>query len=114
MNLLFVCGKNQWRSPTAEQIYRKDSRFHVRSAGLSPKSKHQLKERDVLWANLILVMEQEQKSRIRKLYREVDPRIECLDIPDEYEFMDEELVELLRAGVEAQIAARQVDDESVN
>jgi predicted protein tyrosine phosphatase len=32
------------------------------------------------------------------------PPIKSLDIPDEYEFMDNELVELIQTGVEQQIS----------
>jgi len=33
-NVLFVCTANQQRRPTAEELYRNDRRFTVRSAGL--------------------------------------------------------------------------------
>ncbi len=41
-------------------------------------------------------------ARIRAAFAHVGelPPIESLEIPDEFEFMDEELVELLRAAVE--------------
>ena len=32
-HVLFVCGRNQWRSPTAARIYANDQRIEVRSAG---------------------------------------------------------------------------------
>jgi predicted protein tyrosine phosphatase len=56
-HVLFVCGRNQWRSPTAERLYRADPRVEVRSAGVSPKSRHQISRSDIEWADLILVME---------------------------------------------------------
>lgn len=101
-NLLFVCARNQWRSPTAEAIYRKDPRVHVRSAGLSDRSPHVLKQADLDWADLVLVMERAHRQRIVSQFRAaVDlPEIEVLDIPDDYQFMDDELVELLRSQVE--------------
>ena len=34
-NVLFICSRNQWRSPTAEQVYRKHPLLAVRSAGTS-------------------------------------------------------------------------------
>ena len=38
------------------------------------------------------------------LFRDLElPPIESLDIPDEYEYMDEELVDLIRSGVEHHI-----------
>ncbi len=48
------------------------------------------------WSDLVYVMEAEQRTKIKDLYRHLDlPTIEVLHIPDEYEFMDEELIELL-------------------
>lgn len=102
VNILFVCGRNKRRSKTAELIFRNDTRFDVRSAGFSPNSPHQLSLHDINWADIIFVMEDAHKSRLRKAYRGIDlPRIEVLHIEDEYEFMDEELVDLLKAGVNA-------------
>jgi protein-tyrosine phosphatase len=100
-HILFVCGKNKWRSPTAERIYKNDERVEVRSAGMSGKSKHPISNADIEWANLILVMENGYKSRILGLFRHLSlPRIEKLDIPDEYEYMDEELIQLIEQRVE--------------
>lgn len=103
-NILFVCGRNKWRSPTAESIYRNDERLNVRSAGVSGKSSHQISVNDILWADLILVMETSYKARIVSQFRNLHlPPIENLDIPDEYERMDTELVELIKSGVEFHI-----------
>ncbi len=103
---MFVCGRNQWRSPTAERLYRDDPRLEVRSAGVSAAAKRRVSRKDLLWADLVLVMEREQRSRLREQFREeVElPPIESMDIPDEFAFMDPELVRLLREGVGAQLA----------
>lgn len=83
-NILFVCARNRWRSPTAVQIYRNDQRMNLRSAGLSPKSKRAIGRADIEWADLILVMESAHKNRITDDFRDMEvPRIECLDIPDD-------------------------------
>jgi predicted protein tyrosine phosphatase len=96
-NILVVCGRNKRRSRTAEHIFKTDSRFHIRSAGISPSSDRRLSEKDLVWADLVLVMDADQRSRIRDLYKQTPlPKIEILDIPDEYEFMDEELIGLLK------------------
>jgi predicted protein tyrosine phosphatase len=68
--ILFVCGKNQWRSPTAVAIYKSDQRIEVRSAGVSSKSKKRISTADIEWADLILVMEKEYKSRIIEKFSE--------------------------------------------
>ncbi len=105
--ILFVCARNQWRSPTAEATYRKDLRLEVRSAGLSSKSAHRLSGRDLEWADLVLVMETEHKRRIAREFRDHPelPPIESLEIPDEYRKMDPELVAMIRAGTERYLAA---------
>lgn len=101
-HILFVCGKNQWRSPTGEALYREDSRVEARSAGVSSKSRHKVSRRDIEWADLVLVMENAHKKRIQAEFRNMPtlPRIEVLNIPDEYQYMDEELVELIHSGTE--------------
>jgi predicted protein tyrosine phosphatase len=99
-NILVICGKNKRRSRTAEFIFKNDSRFNIRSAGLSPKSDRKLTENDLRWADITLVMEKDHRAKIKDLYSEVaSEKIEVLNIPDEYEFMDEELVEILQIKV---------------
>lgn len=102
LRVLFVCGRNQWRSPTAEALYRRDPRVSVRSAGVSEKSRRRVSADDLAWADLVLVMERKHRARILDTFRDVSPMppIESLDIPDDYEYMDPELVELLRGAVE--------------
>ncbi len=95
-NLLVVCGRNKKRSRTAEHIFKNDDRFNIRSVGLSPKSERKISEEDLTWADLVFVMETGHKARISGTYRHLQlPKIEVLNIEDEFEFMDEELVQLL-------------------
>ncbi|MBK7174004.1 MAG: protein-tyrosine-phosphatase [Bacteroidales bacterium] len=95
-NILVVCGRNKKRSRTAEYIFKNDDRFNIRSAGLSPKSDRKISENDLNWANIIFVMEAGQRAKIWGLYRHLElPTIEVLNIPDNYEFMNEELIEML-------------------
>jgi predicted protein tyrosine phosphatase len=99
-NILIVCGRNKRRSRTAEYIFKNDSRFSIRSAGLSEKSERQLSEKDVIWSDLILTMEDKQKARIKELYRHLDlPPIEVLYISDDYEYLDPALIELLEEKI---------------
>ncbi|MDP4202206.1 MAG: protein-tyrosine-phosphatase [Bacteroidota bacterium] len=95
-NILVICGRNKRRSRTAEYLFKNDNRFNIRSAGLSPKSDRKISESDLNWADLVFVMENRQRSKMRELYVHTNlPPIEILNIPDEYEFMDEELIEML-------------------
>jgi len=95
-NILVVCGRNKKRSRTAEFIFKNDNRFNIRSAGLSPKSDRKVSENDLNWADFIFAMETRQRAKIWELYRHLElPTIEILNIPDEYEFLNEELIEIL-------------------
>ena len=101
LNLLFLCSRNQWRSPTAESLWRKTKGVSTRSAGLSKSARRRVTEADVIWADAILVMEEAHKSRLARDHRAAvaDTPIHVLDIPDDYRFMDPELVSLLRTAV---------------
>ena len=102
IHVLFVCARNQWRSPTAERMYRDDGRFSVRSCGLSMQSRRPIREEDLEWAEVIFVMESKHRSRLVEQYRHVleAKHVHVLDIPDDYRFMDPELMEMIRDRVE--------------
>lgn len=96
-NLLFICSRNQWRSPTAEAIWRKHPDYNVRSAGTSPRARKTISPADVRWADIIFVMEQKHKDRLKAGFArllEYKP-VHVLNIPDEYKYMDPELVQEL-------------------
>lgn len=96
LNILVVCGRNKRRSRTAEYIFKNDNRFNIRSVGLSPKSQRQIKERDIEWSDLIFVMEDGHGSRVSGNFRHLElPEIEVLHIEDDYEYLDNELIEIL-------------------
>ena len=106
MRLLFICSRNQWRSPTAERVFRGRPDLEVRSAGVSDKARRRVSERDLAWADLVLVMEKKHKRMLDQRFgRDVAREIEVLDIPDDYKAMDPELVELLEERV-AEVLAR--------
>jgi len=102
MNILFVCSKNQWRSPTAEAIYKNHSNMHVASAGTEPSARIKLTEKMIAWADVIFVMEKKHKQRITEKFHAVSYQklIITLDIPDDYQFMDPELIEDITTKVD--------------
>lgn len=102
-NLLFICSRNQWRSPTAETIWRKHPDFNVKSAGTSPKAKRTVNVADIRWANVIFVMEKKHKNRLLAQFNRLleYKTIHVLDIPDEYQYMDAELISELEVRVGA-------------
>jgi predicted protein tyrosine phosphatase len=108
LKILFVCGMNKKRSLTAHMIYKNDSRVEVRSAGVSPSSNTKLTEAHIEWADLILVMEKKYKERIMEIFkrRKKFPRVVSLDIPDEYEYMDNELVQIVKTSTEPYLCSK--------
>ena len=105
IKLLFICSRNQWRSPTAEEVWRKKPGYQAKSAGTSPRAKRTVSQVDVRWADIIFVMEKKHKCRlIAQFTRMLDSKIiHILDIPDEYQYMDHGLIEELEDKVSAVI-----------
>lgn len=101
--LLFICSRNQWRSPTGEEVWRRKSGYQARSAGTSPKAKRTVSSADIRWADMIFVMEKKHKNRlIAQFTRMLDHKpIYILDIPDEYQYMDQVLIAELEDKVGA-------------
>jgi predicted protein tyrosine phosphatase len=94
MNVLFICSRNQWRSPTAEQVFRRYPGLNVRSAGTSRNAKKNVSHELLHWADVICVMEQKHKDRLMAEYRRLleNKPLHILDIPDDYRYMDPVLV----------------------
>jgi predicted protein tyrosine phosphatase len=104
--ILFLCSQNKLRSPTAEQIFSSRPGIEVSSAGLNHDAENPATPELVAWADLIFVMERAQRARLqRRFRRHLRARVVCLDIPDDYAFMDEALVALLEARVPRHLSA---------
>lgn len=102
LRVLFVCSRNRWRSPTAERIYRGRAGIAVRSAGTSPNAAHPVSADDVAWSTVIIVMEGKHRDRLRARFPDAlrGRAVHVLGIPDEYRYMQPELVEELTALVD--------------
>ena len=98
MNLLFICSRNKWRSPTAEAIFKNDPIHKARSAGTSKVARVVVNEKHIQWADIIFVMEKRHQQLLRSRF-EIDKKIVVLNIPDEYPFMDPELIEMIQTCV---------------
>lgn len=98
---LFICTQNRLRSPTAEQIFADWPNVETDSAGLGNDATTPLSSEQIAWANIIFVMEKAHRSKLSTKFRAYlnGKRIICLDIPDEYEYMDPALIDLLKAKV---------------
>ncbi|QOZ09501.1 low molecular weight protein tyrosine phosphatase family protein [Bradyrhizobium sp. CCBAU 51765] len=101
-NVLFVCSANRLRSPTAEQVFSTWPGIEADSAGLSNDADVVLSTEQVEWADIIFVMEKTHRNKLNRKFRASlnGKRVICLDIPDDYEFMDPVLIRMLesRAG----------------
>lgn len=100
-NLLFLCSRNRLRSPTAEQVFASWPGVETASAGLAPDTEEACSAELVEWANIIFVMERAQRAKLQRRFKAhlKRARVICLDIPDNYGFMQPELVALLEKRV---------------
>jgi predicted protein tyrosine phosphatase len=96
--LLFICSRNQWRSPTAEALFKNHPRYAARSAGTENGARIKVTDCHLGWADLIFCMERKHADRLREKFPEelAGKRLITLRIPDDYQFMDPELVALLK------------------
>ena len=104
---LFVCSQNRLRSPTAEQVFSARHDIEVASAGTNNDAETPLTAELVTWADTIVVMERTHRTKLQKRFSVAlnGKRVICLDIPDDYEFMDEGLVRLLEARMARHLPA---------
>ena len=101
MNVLFVCSANRLRSPTAEQMFSTWPGVETDSAGISSGASVLLSSEQVDWADVIFVMEKTHRNKLARRFRShlKGKRVVCLDIPDNYAFMDPVLVQMLEKRV---------------
>lgn len=96
MNYLFVCSRNKWRSRTAEEMFKNNGQHPVKSAGTAASARIKINQKLIDWADIIFVMETRHKKIILQQFSVQDQQpIIILDIPDDYQFMDEELIDIL-------------------
>jgi predicted protein tyrosine phosphatase len=71
------------------------------SAGLAPDAEEQVTPDHLDWADLIFVMERAHRAKLQRRFgaRLKGKRVVCLDVPDDYDFMQPELVALLEKKV---------------
>ena len=98
MHVLFLCSKNRLRSPTAEHIFADTSGLETDSAGLNRDADVRLSDEQIEWADLIVAMEQTHRTKLTRDYSSAlrGKRVVVLGIPNNYDFMDEDLISLLK------------------
>jgi predicted protein tyrosine phosphatase len=100
-NLLFICSKNQWRSPTAELLFKNHAVHYARSAGTSDKARIKVNEKLINWADVVFVMERRHKEILYQKFplAIADKKVIVLGIEDNYGFGDEELLSILKIAL---------------
>ena len=101
MKLLFLCSRNKQRSLTAEKLFHGQNGHTVRSAGTETGARVKVTPGLLGWADIIYCMEKKHVRRIMDKYGDIlhDKKIICLNIPDDYAFMADELIALLKSSV---------------
>lgn len=96
--LLFVCSMNQWRSPTAESLFRNTPGYEARSAGTHDGARVRVTAGLLGWADAVFTMERKHTEILRERFAAAlaGKELHCLDIPDTYHFMDSELIGLIK------------------
>ena len=98
---LFVCSRNRLRSPTAEEVFSNLPGIECASAGTDNLANVPLDPELIQWADAIYAMETSHRNKISKTFKNYlhGKRVIVLNIPDNYEFMEPALVEILQRRV---------------
>lgn len=106
--MLFVCGKNRLRSPTAEQVFADWAGVETASAGTGNDADCPISAELIAWADTVLVMEPAHRAKIAAKFQTHlrGKRVAVLGIPDQYEYMAPELVRLLQQKVPRYLPVR--------
>jgi predicted protein tyrosine phosphatase len=101
MKLLFVCSRNRLRSPTAEAVFSAYEGVEALSAGTNPDAENPVSPDLIEWADLVFAMQNVHRRRLQKRFGPVlrAKRIIVLGIPDDYTYMEPELVRILKEKV---------------
>ncbi|OYU38553.1 MAG: phosphotyrosine protein phosphatase [Pseudorhodobacter sp. PARRP1] len=96
--ILFLCGKARMRSPTAAEIARTVLVAETDFAGLSSDADERVSAEQIAWADSIAVMEKAQLAKLKRQFGGLlrGKHVVCLDIADDYTFMQPELVALIQ------------------
>ena len=108
LHALFICSRNRLRSPTAAQVFATTDGVETDSAGLAVDAECPISAEQLAWADIVFVMEKVHRSKLSQRFGRnlVGKKVVCLDIPDNYDFMQPELVALLDRKVSPHLRIR--------
>jgi len=100
IHLLFICSKNQWRSPTAELLFKNHPVYKACSAGTSKQARIKVNQQLIERADVIFAMENKHRDILKQRFNTSKKKIIVLNIEDNYPFNDPALVELLQFALQ--------------
>jgi predicted protein tyrosine phosphatase len=100
-NALFVCSFGRMRSLTAEHVFATRDDLYVAAAGVYADAENPVTAELLQWADIIFVMEDVHRNKLAEKFADAlqGTQIVSLGIPDRYEYMDPQLVRLLKTKV---------------
>lgn len=103
--VLCICSAGLLRSPTTAAILRETKGYNTRAAGLEESyALIPVTEGLLLWADSIVVMDDYQRMRVEILFNDIDyagsKPVHVLNVPDNFAYMDEELVKIITKAVD--------------
>jgi predicted protein tyrosine phosphatase len=92
----FVCSQDKLRSPAAAQVFKGCPGIETDSAGTNRGATVELCEERVLWADVVFVMVPAHRQKLQRNFKKQlkHQRVVCLNIPDDFAFIDPTLVSL--------------------
>jgi predicted protein tyrosine phosphatase len=89
------------RSPTAEVVFGQYEGLETSSAGTAPDAATPVSADLIEWADVIFAMENHHRDKLKARFGKLlqTKRLVVLRIPDNYDYMDAELVEILKKKV---------------
>ncbi len=101
MNILFICGKNRLRSPTAEHIFADWPNVETASAGINHDADNPVSPELLEWSDIVFVMESAHQTKLSAKFKSclANKRVVILNIPDNYKYMETSLIDVLMSKV---------------
>jgi predicted protein tyrosine phosphatase len=96
VKVLFVCSMARLRSKTASDCLGYDSEY----AGLDSDADVKLSQSMLDSADVVVCMEGSHKTKMRKKFNVDVCKVQVWGVPDDYEYMDDVLLCLLRGKAE--------------
>jgi predicted protein tyrosine phosphatase len=113
--VLFICSQNRLRSPTAEHVFSTWPGVETASAGLNEGADTPLSPELLEWATIIFVMEKSHRAKLTRNFRAQikSQRLICLNIPDDFQYMDERLIRLLKLVVPRHLGLGTIESSKI-